>query len=277
MIYSRVVIAVHPSSLRRMEWFVTNWLGSSTDISSSGDRLKILDVGSYDVNGSYKDLFDPLRFQYTGLDMAAGPNVDLVPKSPYHWRELAEDSFDAVISGQALEHIEFFWLVVAEMVRVTREGGLVCIVVPRGFDEHRYPVDCYRFLADGVVAMARYVNLEILHAHCDCQPLDGSYSEEWHLSDKEDSLLVARKPYGGSPRFIDVDEYKCQPADLAMLCKPLMPYSMIPRCEETPLQELQIEPVNISRSNDLRADQRSSIAQRLVHAAKRILLGRKSL
>ena len=206
---------------------MSRWLGSDTELAPSGELLKVLDVGSYDVNGSYKPLFDPERFQYTGLDMASGPNVDLVPKSPYSWRELADDAFDVVVSGQALEHVEFFWLVVAEMVRVTREGGLICIVVPRGFDEHRYPVDCYRFLADGMVAIARYVNLEVLHAHCDCQPDGSSDSDEWHLDFKEDSLLIARKPYAGLPRLIDVENYQCEPADLETLRAPLVSHDSL--------------------------------------------------
>jgi len=38
---------------------------------------KTLDVGSFDVNGSLKDLFD----DYTGIDMREGPNVDIVANS----------------------------------------------------------------------------------------------------------------------------------------------------------------------------------------------------
>lgn len=31
-------------------------------------------------------------------------------KNPYDWQEIETDSFDLVISGQAFEHIEFFWI-----------------------------------------------------------------------------------------------------------------------------------------------------------------------
>lgn len=255
-----------------MGWFVTHWFGSGTKIKPSGELIKVLDVGSYDVNGSYKSLFDPLRFLYTGLDMVPGPNVDLVPEAPYRWRELGEDSFDVVISGQALEHIEFFWLVVAEMVRVTREGGLLCIVVPRGFDEHRYPVDCYRFLADGMVAMARYVNLEILHAHCDCQPIEGADFDEWHLDLKEDSLLIARKPYAGAPQFIDVDDYRCTPADLAKLRGPLAPHSTMRTSTEISKVYLQHKDVPIeATSQSGESITPASLTKRLVRVFQRAL------
>ena len=112
-----------------MEWFADKYKGEL----SNGE---VLDVGSYDVNGCYREIFTQRGIRYDGLDMEAGPNVDIVPKSTYHWQEIENDSYDAVISGQALEHIEFFWVTVGEMVRVTREDGLICIIAPNGFDEH---------------------------------------------------------------------------------------------------------------------------------------------
>lgn len=254
-----------------MEWFVSRWLGNDREIDRSGELLKVLDVGSYDVNGSYKHLFDPIRFQYTGLDMVPGPNVDVVPDSPYRWRELAEDAFDVVVSGQALEHVEFFWLVVAEMVRVTRQGGLICIVVPRGFDEHRYPVDCYRFLADGMVAIARYVNLEILHAHCDSQPECSQAFDDWHLDFKEDSLLIARKPYSGMARFIDVDTYQCNPADLNELRAPLVPYAAPLASVTSPLSLPQTEDVSIESESSQEDVQIQAPQRRLSRVWKRVV------
>ncbi len=42
---------MHKSSYLRMEWFAKTFLNSS-DVP-----IAVLDVGSYDVNGSYKPLF----------------------------------------------------------------------------------------------------------------------------------------------------------------------------------------------------------------------------
>ena len=39
----------------------------------------------------------------------------------YNWKEIANDHYDVVISGQALEHIEFFWVTLGEIVRVTKK------------------------------------------------------------------------------------------------------------------------------------------------------------
>ena len=63
------------------------------------ETLRILDLGSQDVNGSYRSLFAESHWHYAGLDMAAGNNVDIVLKTPYIWNEVASESVDVVISG----------------------------------------------------------------------------------------------------------------------------------------------------------------------------------
>jgi len=208
---------MHKSSLLRMEWFVNHFL------PDEGRKLDVLDVGSYDVNGSYRAYFDEARFVYSGLDMEAGPNVDIVPASPYVWRQISDDSYDVVVSGQALEHIEYFWITVSEMTRVLKKGGILCIIAPNGFAEHRYPVDCWRFFADGMIALARYVNLEVLHAHTNCGP--SSDHKQWFSESTADSMLVARKPYSGKARLIDLEQYQCIPADLELARGNLVPYT----------------------------------------------------
>ena len=182
---------MHESSLNRMKWFRDNYL-------QENKCSKILDVGSYDVNGSYKHLFEKEGYIYKGLDMEAGPNVDLVPKNAYIWEEIENDAYDVVISGQALEHIEFFWITIEEMVRVTKENGLICIIAPNGFEEHRYPVDCWRFFTDGMIAIARFYELEIIHASTNAAPK--GTNDNWYSNDCADSMLIAKKSYAGEAR-----------------------------------------------------------------------------
>jgi GT2 family glycosyltransferase/2-polyprenyl-3-methyl-5-hydroxy-6-metoxy-1,4-benzoquinol methylase len=129
------------------------------------DKIRILDVGSYGVNGTYKEIFsDTNRFNYLGLDVTPGPNVDYVPQEPYCWPELENESFDVIISGQAFEHIEFPWLIVEEMSKKLKKNGLICIVAPSRGPEHKYPVDCWRYYPDGFRALAKWVGLEVLEA-----------------------------------------------------------------------------------------------------------------
>ena len=195
---------MHKSSMRRMEWFAETYLKTKK-------RCKILDVGSYDVNGCYKNIFSEKGHLYEGLDMEMGPNVDICPKKAYQWEEVIDDNYDVVISGQALEHIEFFWVTIAEIVRVTKEGGIICLIAPRGFEEHRYPVDCWRFLTDGMIAIARFYDLEILNAHSNAGPTKGE--DIWYSKEYADSMLVAKKNYAGKARICDLGVYKCKPAN----------------------------------------------------------------
>ncbi len=150
-----------------------------------GKPLTILDVGSGDVNGSYRQIFDAPNWQYTGLDMAPGKNVDVVPRDPYYWREVPAKSADVVISGQAFEHAEFFWETMREIMRALRPAGLCCILAPSAAPEHRHPVDCWRFYPDGFLAMARYGGLEVLEV-----------STDWDAEDRwfADTILIGRKP-----------------------------------------------------------------------------------
>lgn len=189
-----------------MQWFFDQFVNKSKP-------QKILDVGSYDVNGTYKDLINNNIFEYVGLDMAKGPNVDICPANTYSWNELRDNEFDIVISGQALEHIEFFWITVEEIVRVTKKGGLICIIAPNGFDEHRHPVDCWRFWTDGMIALARYFELELIHAHTNAAP--HLNAPNWLSQNMADSMLVAKKNYSGKAKILKLDSYQCIPADHA--------------------------------------------------------------
>ena len=129
------------------------------------EGIRVLDVGSYGVNGTYKEIFSNTRkYLYTGLDVNPGPNVDYVPADPYSWAELTDDSFDVIISGQAFEHIEYPWLIIEEMERVLKLHGLICIVAPSRGPEHKYPVDCWRYYPDGFRALAKWAGLEVLDA-----------------------------------------------------------------------------------------------------------------
>ena len=208
---------MHTSSILRMKWFVDNYAERMDK-----ETIKVLDVGSYDVNGSYKHLFDGKNYQYTGLDMEEGPNVDIVLNSPYDWNKLGTDAYDIVISGQAFEHIEFFWITMSEMTRVLNKGGLMCVIAPKGFDEHRFPVDCYRFFSDGMIALARYVSIDPLHAHTNCAP--NIADRDWYSERNADSMLIARKPYSGLPKYVDLKNYQCTPVDQEDIRTGLLPY-----------------------------------------------------
>ncbi|MDO9313888.1 MAG: class I SAM-dependent methyltransferase [Burkholderiaceae bacterium] len=128
--------------------------------------MNVIDIGSFDVNGSYKPMFTRDGWTYTGVDLTAGPNVDVVLSSPYRL-PFPSYSVDVIVSGQAFEHVEFFWLTWLEMVRVLKPGGLIFLLAPSRGPEHRYPQDCWRFYPDGYRALATYGDLEMVSVTTD--------------------------------------------------------------------------------------------------------------
>jgi SAM-dependent methyltransferase len=80
---------------------------------------------------------------------------------------LESGSVDVVVSGQMLEHCEFFWLAFAEMMRVLKPDGLLFLIAPSAGPIHRYPVDCYRFYPDAYAALARHAGCHLVECWLD--------------------------------------------------------------------------------------------------------------
>ena len=171
---------MHKNSHSKMEWFKKTYLNTS-------NKLDILDVGSLDGKGNYNysDIFNESNWTYTGLDFQAGNNVDIVVTDIYNWFEIDDNTYDVIISGQFFLHLEFFWLTMSQIERVLRPGGFVCIIVPSAGPKHGGDMpNCYRFYEDGLRAMAKYVNLDVLHASVDTR----KEANPWN-----DACLVAHK------------------------------------------------------------------------------------
>lgn len=163
---------MHQSSINKMTAFCDDHL-----LSKINEKLQILDLGSQDVNGSYRPIFMQPNWTYIGLDMAAGNNVDIVLKTPYVWKEIASGSADVVISGQAFEHIQYIWITILEIARVLKPGGICCILAPSSGPEHRYPMDCWRFYPDGMISLANFAQMDVLEATTQWQDLGDADSD----------------------------------------------------------------------------------------------------
>ena len=207
---------MHESSMLRMKWFKEYYC-------SDGDNTKVvLDVGSYcciEEHPTYHSFFNDKSFKYVGLDMVEGPNVDIPVKRSYKWDEVSDDFCDILISGQVFEHIEFPWITMMEIVRVVKPNGLICIIAPNGLGMHRAPVDCWRYYSDGMIALAKWTGLEILHVSTNLAP-QGS-GEQWY-GEWQDCMLIARKPEG-TIKKIDFTEYVCEPIDLEKIATGFVP------------------------------------------------------
>jgi len=159
---------MHRSSLINMQNFKDRYLKEQ-------ENLKILDVGSQDICGSYKGIFK--EHGYVGFDIFPGKNVDIT-----NWEEIDNNSFDVVISGQAFEHIENDQAVIDEIARVLKVGSFCCIIAPSIGPKH-CEHDYRRYQPKDFVVLAEFVGLKVIEVR-----LDISGVSEWN-----DCILIAQK------------------------------------------------------------------------------------
>lgn len=94
----------------------------------------VLEVGSYDVNGTIRSIFSESSL-YLGIDLTPGPGVDHVGYG--HEYDGADGAFDLSISGECFEHDQNWVATFTNMARSTRPGGLVAFsCASRGRPEH---------------------------------------------------------------------------------------------------------------------------------------------
>lgn len=93
---------------------------------------RVFDVGSLDVNGTNRPLFDDC--EYTGIDLGPGPGVDVVGLA--HEHDAPDGHYDVVISTNALEHDKHWRRSLRNMLRVLRANGLFVLSVTRSWAEH---------------------------------------------------------------------------------------------------------------------------------------------
>ena len=168
---------MHESSYLQMQILLPKYLDPT-------QTLRILDVGSYNLNGCYRPLVSSPYWHYTGMDIEAGPNVDVVSQDPYSW-PLPANSYDVVISGQCIEHVEAPWLWIKEIELVLKPGGTTIVIGPWSCGEHRHPVDCWRIFPDGMkYLLTKVASLELL----ECA------RNEKGIYDLGDTWGVAKKP-----------------------------------------------------------------------------------
>ena len=128
---------------------------------------RLYDVGSQDVNGTYRAIAAPFG-AYVGLDVAPGPNVDVVVPEEGAW---PLEPAPLAISGQCLEHVRHPWVWIRQIRGIVIGSGTVILIAPHTFPEHRYPLDCRRIFPDGMRALLEWGGFEVVDvgkSSCDC-------------------------------------------------------------------------------------------------------------
>jgi hypothetical protein len=81
---------------------------------------KVLDVGSLDINGNNRFLFEDCS--YIGIDIGEGPNVDIV--SIGHEFKGLDSEYDVIISTECFEHDMYYSETILNIVRMLKSDGI---------------------------------------------------------------------------------------------------------------------------------------------------------
>ena len=96
--------------------------------------IDILEIGSLDVNGNMRNLFDFCK-SYTGIDLEEGPNVDLVLNGTDIHK--LNKKFDIIISCECFEHAKDWKIIFERMCQISKPNSFVVIsVASTGRVEH---------------------------------------------------------------------------------------------------------------------------------------------
>ncbi len=143
--------------------------------------LRVIEVGARGLYGGYRaiaELHGGVR-EYIGVDIAAGPGVDVVCDAVELTDRFGPGSFDVVIATELIEHVRDYRAVVSQLKGVCRPGGLIVLTTrSRGYVYHAAPFDFWRF---------ETCDMERLFSDCEVMLLE---------EDREEPgvFLSARKP-----------------------------------------------------------------------------------
>jgi predicted SAM-dependent methyltransferase len=124
-----------------IEWFV------KTIQVQEFKNKRVLEIGSFDVNGSVRPLIESCQPQeYIGIDIRPGQKVNLVLSGEEIVDYFGPESFDVIVSTETLEHVQDWRKFVNNIKTAVKIGGYVYLTVcPPKMGKHEYPQDCWRF------------------------------------------------------------------------------------------------------------------------------------
>lgn len=183
---------MHRSAYEQMELCVNEYMPAT-------GRCRVVDLGSRISDGqrlTHRAILEGRDIDYVGVDVRDGANVDAVMTEPYRV-PVKSASADFVLSGQAFEHIPFFWASMLEIARILKPQGIAFVTAPSRGHVHDAQ-DCWRYYPDGFRALAAYTRLDLREAYTDFPPMKGIRHAYSSIDAKNaywgDSVGVFQKP-----------------------------------------------------------------------------------
>lgn len=142
------IVKALPAALRR--------LSARLEVPPGG---RVLDFGCADV--PYRDFFGA-DVDFVPADLPGNPHATVLI-APDGTLPLDDDSFDAVLSTQVLEHVTDPGVYLAECFRVLRPGGRLLLSTHGIMVWHPDPVDHWRWTCSGLKKAVEDQGFEVVH------------------------------------------------------------------------------------------------------------------
>jgi SAM-dependent methyltransferase len=144
----------------------------------ANDDLIMVDIGSYEVNNTgtlrpspgLPESATALKWEYIGVDLNEGPNVDVVMPDPYHI-PLACRKADVVVSVNTFNYVQNPFTLMKEISRILKPQGLVVVEAAASLcdgtigvspDVVVQSVDTFRYCPGGMRALFTEADLTVL-------------------------------------------------------------------------------------------------------------------
>lgn len=108
---------------------------------------QIIEVGAFNVNGSLRPMIEALcPSSYIGVDLIAGPGVDVVCDADDLMHHFGMGVFDLLICTEMLEHVRDWKATVSNFKHILKPGGKLFVTTrSKGYPYHGAPFDCWRY------------------------------------------------------------------------------------------------------------------------------------
>lgn len=135
---------------------------------------RVLDAGA----GQGRSRPDFAHARYVGIDLAVGDDAwdysALDAFSNLEQLPFADNTFDAALLFQVLEHVREPARVLTELQRVLKSGGELYVTAPQSWPQHQKPHDYFRYTSFGL----RYLFEKAGLAAVEIRPMGGYF---WYL------------------------------------------------------------------------------------------------
>lgn len=166
---------MHASSFENMQKCFDRYVRPA--LAPTATPQLVVDVGAH-RHGSYRPIFSGNWFHYVGVDVLAGPGVDIVVDGRYRL-PLTDECADVVMSREVLAPFSYREASFNEMVRVLKPDGLLFLIAPSAGPARRV-------LPDALDALAKFAACHLVDRWVDERGPDhdvvGVFSKEPHRS-----------------------------------------------------------------------------------------------